>query len=180
MNRKELKQKRGQIADRTDKSQKLAEQLLPFLPPEYKIGIYIPIGSEADIYTPLQNKGFKLYAPKVLSRTEMKFYPADHLEPGVWGILEPEAEHEEVPDILLIPMLGYDQNIRIGYGGGYYDRYLSMHPEVLKIGIAFTQQKTHLERQPWDVLMDWVATEQGITFYQYEPLNSVSSGQTAK
>ena len=86
-----------------------------------------------------------------------------------FGMLEPAFLNEHiVPDIMLLPLLAYDnQNNRLGYGGGFYDRYLERylktHNSILTIGVAFSFQKHHkLPVSNKDVKVNYILTEKGI------------------
>jgi 5-formyltetrahydrofolate cyclo-ligase len=92
------------------------------------------------------------------------------LVPSTFGVPEPigseiPARGEDV-DTILLPMLGFDRTgARIGYGAGYYDRFLEKFPDLRKIGIAFAcQEMAHLPLDPTDVRMDHIITEEGIVF----------------
>ncbi len=60
--------------------------------------------------------------------------PAHRDECGIWTTQgEPQA-----PDVVLVPCLGFtSEGFRLGYGGGYFDRYLAAHPEVTAIGLGW-------------------------------------------
>lgn len=64
-------------------------------------------------------------------------------------------------DVIIVPMLGFDDKLqRIGYGGGYYDRFLATQPEARKIGVCF--DLGHLDQipvEPHDVSLDFILTE---------------------
>jgi len=84
-------------------------------------------------------------------------------------MLEPSNYSNQVtPDIMLIPMLAYDnQKNRLGYGGGFYDRYLNQYlkisKNILTIGIAFSFQKYHkLPLNKNDVKLNLILNEKGI------------------
>jgi len=65
-------------------------------------------------------------------------------------------------DVVLVPMLGFDPKTlqRIGYGGGYYDKFLATQPRAQKIGVCFELGKTkNLPTEPYDVPLDLVITE---------------------
>lgn len=66
--------------------------------------------------------------------------PDTPLRPNRWGIPEPdEARHVELRriDAVLLPLLAFDeQGQRVGYGKGFYDRFLAEHPEALRIGLS--------------------------------------------
>ena len=66
------------------------------------------------------------------------------LSPGSFGILEPPADAPAPPggwDLILIPGLAFDRNGgRLGRGRGYYDRFLSLHHGILRVGVCFDEQ----------------------------------------
>lgn len=82
---------------------------------------------------------------------------------NVYGIPEPiisnESEQAE-PDVVLVPGVVFDTSLsRIGFGVGYYDRFLK-ETDALKIGICFDMQVVaHIDAQPYDVSMDMIVTE---------------------
>lgn len=88
-------------------------------------------------------KNLPVALPRVQGRS-MEFYPISSLEdlsPGVMGILEPQKGVPETEGILLVPGLAFSPSgDRLGYGGGYYDRYLSSHPDLLAFGLGFSEQ----------------------------------------
>lgn len=92
------------------------------------------------------------------------------LVPSTFGVPEPigseiPARADDIKTILL-PMLGFDRTgARIGYGAGYYDRFLEKHPGLRKIGIAFACQE--IDRLPVDendIRMDCIITEDGVVY----------------
>jgi len=92
------------------------------------------------------------------------------LVPSTFGVPEPIGS--EIPvdpkDIstIVLPMLGFDRSGgRIGYGAGYYDRFLSKNPDLRKIGIAFACQEVEsLPVDENDIRMDTIITEDGIVY----------------
>jgi 5-formyltetrahydrofolate cyclo-ligase len=91
------------------------------------------------------------------------------LQPGMHGILEPCCKKAIVPpeeiDFVLVPGLAFDrQGGRLGFGRGYYDRFLCQFPVTARYcGLAFSIQiVSYVPRQPYDVCMHYVATEEGI------------------
>lgn len=156
--RKELAKRRSEILQRDTLERALADRLKPFfhLIPDQKTAGYAPIKSEANPFQYLPEADAMLL-PRVESSTRMVFAANENLAQSSMGILEPQGE-EVIPDVLLIPLLGFQDTWRIGYGGGYYDRYLAAHPECLRIGIAFDEQQTRLDIQPWDEPLDYVVT----------------------
>ena len=94
------------------------------------------------------------------------------LEPGIWNIPVPREDKRVTPDILLVPLVGFDdRGYRLGYGGGYFDRTLAgLHPRPLAIGIGHATARLETIHPQWfDVPMDAVVTERGLTWYGHEP-----------
>ncbi len=92
------------------------------------------------------------------------------LVPSTFGVPEPIGN--EIPangddvDTIILPMLGFDrEGRRIGYGAGYYDRFLAKNKELRKIGIAFAcQEYETIPADENDIPMDYIITEEGIIF----------------
>ena len=79
----------------------------------------------------------------------MDFYKYSFKEPlkiNKLGIPEPiNSLNRVIPDLIFVPLVGYDKNLnRLGYGGGFYDRYFEKNSQlkkIIKIGLAFSFQK---------------------------------------
>ena len=92
------------------------------------------------------------------------------LIPSTFGVPEPIGN--EIPasgddvDTIILPMLGFDRTgRRIGYGAGYYDRFLAKNRKLRKIGIAFScQEFENLPTDEYDIPMDYIITEEGIVY----------------
>lgn len=87
----------------------------------------------------------------------------NELKESKLGILEPDNDrlvNKTDLDLLIIPIVGYDQNgNRLGYGGGYYDRYLSDYQGNV-IGLAFSfQEVTHLPVEAFDIPLEMIINE---------------------
>ena len=133
------------------------------------VGSYFPINFEADtfqIMKVLKQKGFKLSLPVVGSKFDMNFYLwniNDPLHVNKYGIPEPKSKTKVTPSILLIPMVAFDKKLnRLGYGGGYYDRFLKKYEKkrIIKIGLAIScQEVKKLPLNSFDKKMDFVLTE---------------------
>ncbi len=77
---------------------------------------------------------------------EIEYRANDPLNVSRYGIPEPIKQKKLVPTILLIPMVAFDKNCnRLGYGGGFYDRFLEKNQNInlIKIGLAFSFQKVN-------------------------------------
>tara|TARA_Y100000816_G_C26034090_1_gene541474 strand:+ start:443 stop:1027 length:585 start_codon:yes stop_codon:yes gene_type:complete len=131
------------------------------------IGGYYPINSEIgclDILERLEESNFKLSLPVTKQNNDMDFYEWSFKEPlkiGLQGIPEPNTKKKTIPDVLIIPLVGFDRNkFRLGYGGGFYDRYIakiSKLKKVLKIGFAFSfQQIKKIPTNKFDQKLDIV------------------------
>lgn len=74
---------------------------------------------------------------------------------GQWHI------DEQKFDIILVPMIGFDASLhRLGYGGGYYDKFLATQPQATKIGVCFELGKVDaLPIEPHDIALDYIVTE---------------------
>lgn len=87
---------------------------------------------------------------------------------GEWGIVSADSGEPVDPalrfDAVIVPMLGFDPRLhRIGFGGGYYDKFLAAQPQARKIGVCFEQGLVkRLPREPHDVALDMIITENGI------------------
>ena len=85
-----------------------------------------------------------------------------------FGLLEPTKSNFLIPDLMLIPIVAFDKDkYRLGYGKGFYDRYLNKYlkkfKNILTIGVAFSFQKHHkLPKDKNDVKLDYILTEKGI------------------
>ena len=96
----------------------------------------------------------------------MDFYRWSFFDPlkiNKYGIPEPETHSKVYPDILLIPLVAFDENLnRLGYGGGYYDRLitkLSKKKKIIKIGLALSVQKINeVPVNKYDKRLDYIVT----------------------
>lgn len=119
------------------------------------------------------NDGKNVAVPKCIDGTrDMKFYyinSINDLEPGFFSVLEPIEEKCICADdfenaINIVPALSYDTDgYRLGYGKGYYDRFLSGHTELFNIGICYCGCiVSKLYRGRYDIAVDAVITEKFI------------------
>jgi 5-formyltetrahydrofolate cyclo-ligase len=146
------------------------------LRPAEVIAAYWPIRDEIDcrlVLTRLMDEGQKVCLPVVRGENEpLELRLWEHgaaLYPSGFGTLAPDESAPLVePDVVLMPLLGFDQQgTRLGYGGGYYDRTLAAasHSPRL-IGFAFSAQElNHIPRDIHDIPLDAVVTEQGIRHF---------------
>lgn len=135
---------------------------------------YASFGSEVrtgPLLHAVLSDGKKLLLPRCYARGRMNallVYSLETLVPGRYGILEPAEGSPVIPpeeiDLVLVPGLLFDRKgYRLGYGGGYYDRFL---PGVcgLSVGLSYACQVTwDLRPQPHDVPVHAIATEAGLS-----------------
>ena len=85
-----------------------------------------------------------------------------------FGMLEPAKTKVKVPDVILVPILAFDKKkYRLGYGKGFYDRYLNKYLKkfnnILTVGVAFSFQRHHkVPNNQNDVKLNFIITEKGI------------------
>lgn len=113
-----------------------------------KICSYIPIGElkEVDVRPLLEAVEYKSPDIKIKTLSQKK------------NAKIPKTKF----DMILVPCLAFDKdNYRLGWGGGFYDRFLAGQPQALKIGLCFYSglAKSGLPREPHDIPLDKVVTE---------------------
>lgn len=136
------------------------------------ISAWWPINAELDLRPWLGRvvaSGARAALPVVVKRAEplvFRFWSRDaRMEPGVWDIPVPVNTSDCVPDVCLIPLVGWDVvGYRLGYGGGYFDRTLAaLSPRPLTIGIGLQgAQLATIFPQPHDISMVAIITEAGL------------------
>jgi len=115
------------------------------------VGMYYPAGDEAPSlgWTRwLAENGRRVALPAFASReSPMEFrewdnpFDEDALSISPWGGLQPSSGKRVVPDLVVVPLLAFTaRGERLGQGGGHYDRWLSEHPRVHAIGLAWDCQ----------------------------------------
>ena len=138
------------------------------------IGIYYPILYEVNVLKILEFEIFNkcIISLPIIKKNQIKFYEwkkTNLMQVNKYGILEPIITNNQVnPDAILIPLLAYDdKKNRLGYGKGYYDKFLShflkKNKNILTLGIAFSFQKYKKIPTSWnDIKLDNILTEKGI------------------
>jgi 5-formyltetrahydrofolate cyclo-ligase len=134
------------------------------------IGGYYPYNYEVDsliILKKLEEKNYRISLPKIGKNNQMNFYNwsfKDPLSINKYGIPEPISKKIIYPDLLLVPLVAFDNGLnRLGYGGGYYDRYLAKtlnYKKIITIGMSYSFQKIeNLPTNKYDMKLDNVITE---------------------
>ncbi len=164
---------RSSLVRRDELSNKITEQILAGDHYRYAdtIYAYYPIGSEVDVsgiitQAFIDNK--KVALPKCLDKNgSMEFYYIDNLDGlnvGVYGIPEPSEERVARDysgnSLCLVPGLSFDvHGYRLGYGGGYYDRFLSRFTGI-SVGLCYEACLVEeLPVEPTDKKVDIIITD---------------------
>ncbi|MBI1210492.1 MAG: 5-formyltetrahydrofolate cyclo-ligase [Alphaproteobacteria bacterium] len=138
---------------------------------------YAAVQSEADpfpIMATLAKQGHALCLPQTRGKDLIfrAWKPGDPLVVGRMNVPEPnDKARERRPDLLLVPLLAFDKaGYRLGYGAGYYDRYLHearAKRTIYAIGIAYAGQEVDdVPHDETDELLDAVVTENGVTRFR--------------
>ena len=173
--RQQLIAMRQALPDRAQRQAALSARLLQVLDAlePMDLGAYCATRGEFDPLPALTSwliahPDCRLALPRVdEARRQMDFIawgPGEPMRPGAYGIAEPAGGERIEPTTLLVPCVGFaDVGLRLGYGGGYYDRYLAGREEVYTIGLSYSCcELQQLDLQPHDQLMDLVLTEDGL------------------
>ena len=177
--RKKLIQARLALTDRLERAVQLQHALRVWLVgrPERSIGAYWPIKGEFDPLPALYRWGEG--APDDIERRiglpvadratgSLRFhvwYPGCPMENDAYDIPKPKDTEEFVPEILVVPCLGFGPGgVRLGYGGGFFDRTLaSLTPRPVTVGVSFTHGFLPLLRaETGDLPLDAMLTEDGL------------------
>lgn len=147
-----------------------------------KIHLFLPIKEKKEVNTWLiiqtlwtQFPETQILIPKV-TNNQLQHYlltPETPLKQNNWGITEPEeslSPTDLIPQMVLIPLLCYDaKGNRIGYGKGYYDRFLAtLPPETWRLGVSFFQNTPSIiaDTNPYDIPLHACLTPKGIQYFE--------------
>lgn len=136
---------------------------------------YVSIGKEADTHNFIRRaikEGKHIVIPVCVPETKKMIASRvidfeNDLQEGSWGLLEPKKEtlrpiSSSQIDLIIVPGLAFTKaGHRLGYGGGYYDRFLSsLTRNVPSIALAYELQLVdHLPVENFDIPMDYILTE---------------------
>ncbi|MCC5989182.1 MAG: 5-formyltetrahydrofolate cyclo-ligase [Pararhodobacter sp.] len=132
---------------------------------------YMPMRSEIDPLPVMAAHDGPVAVPVIRGKGQAlafhRWRPGCAMVAGPFGALVPEAGEELVPQVLIVPLLGFDaRGYRLGYGGGFYDRTLAAlraAGPVLALGFAYgAQEMASLPVDEFDQRLDAVVTEAGI------------------
>ena len=130
--------------------------------------VYHAVSSEADtleIIKRLLASDKRVLLPRI-QNGEMISVPYSEERELVFGIPQPKSGKDCAAEIIITPLLAFDKDgFRLGYGGGYYDRYFASH-EGFRVGLAYEGQALNaLPRDQFDIPLNAVITEAGVRYF---------------
>lgn len=136
------------------------------------VALFVPIGSEIDgggLFKTVMMQGGRAALPVVLGEEPMAFLEWDGnvetLVKGLFGTRFPNNRNVVHPDIIVVPLLGFDRRgHRLGWGKGYYDRTIAaMKRRPQTVGLAFAMQEVGMvASEEHDIPLDLIITEKGL------------------
>ena len=132
------------------------------------LGVFLAMPGEPDLaalYAQLHVSGVLLAMPVVLEKNKPLHYalwqPGDAVTKDASGTLAPVARTNFIePEVVLAPCLGFTgSRLRLGYGGGYFDRTLARVPRPVAIGIAYASAEVEFAANAHDVALDLIITD---------------------
>ena len=133
------------------------------------VGFYWPMAGEVDLSPLIEEalaRGMTAALPRVAVAGEPLIFhawrPESLMEGGLHNTVHPAVLSPASPEVLLIPVVGFDARCyRLGYGGGYYDRMLAAaDPRPFTIGVGFEQARlVTIYPRPHDIALDAIVTE---------------------
>jgi 5-formyltetrahydrofolate cyclo-ligase len=178
--RKQLQAERQAMVDRHQRAVHLQEVLRVWLVSrgENSIGAYWPIKGEFDALPALfrwtegeTDTKRRIGLPVINRETRhLRFhvwYPGCPMEDDAYGIPKPKDTEAFEPQLLLVPCVGFGPNgVRLGYGGGFYDRTLAdLRPRPYTVGVGYAHGFIPwLTAEPHDVPLDAMLTEDGVAW----------------
>ena len=135
-----------------------------------RLALYYPSSFELNVLKFFESdfiKNENILLPAIEKKNNMNFYSWEKNQAlfiNQFGMLEPDKTKKKIPNFMLVPMLAFDKhNYRLGYGKGFYDRYLKKFKNIVTVGVAFSFQRHHkLPRDKNDVKLNYILTEKGI------------------
>lgn len=174
MDKKQLRQiclenrKNLSLQQKQSFSHSICEKLFNIVKPS-NIMSYMPYNNEVLIDE--FNIHFNVFYPVIENNLKMNAYRTnsnDYIK-NKYSILEPNVNNSATINpkdlnYVIVPIVGFDENMnRLGYGKGYYDRYLIKCINAIKIGVAYEVQKlSQIETNDFDVKLDYIITETNI------------------
>lgn len=172
--RRDMAARRAKLsaAEHAAASARIVAHLLAALAPPPVLAFCWPIKREPDvraIVAPWRQAGSRVALPVVVGAGQplafREWSEATPLEADRYGIPTPVAGDWLIPDLILLPLNGFDAaGYRLGYGGGYFDRTLAaLRPRPLAVGVGFEINRLpSIRPEAHDQRLDWIVTEAGV------------------
>ena len=173
--RKFLLNRRSSYASINDVTNNLHVHIKPLIDSfiTQQVSIFQPYNNEIDtnnLITLLFSKKISISLPCIDEDSNQMIFrelkEGEELVKGKYGILEPSDKNKVIiPSVLFIPLLAFDDNgNRLGYGGGYYDKYIEELEKnknmSIKIGVGYSFQKINeVPNNSMDKKLNWILTE---------------------
>ena len=178
--RRQLQAERQSLIDRHQRAMHLQEVLRVWLMErdDKAIGAYWPIKGEFDALPALfrwteadeeRCIGLPVTDKSTRQLNYRMWFPGCEMEDDAYGIPKPKDTPEFHPTLLLVPCVGYGpKGVRLGYGGGFYDRTLAtLQPRPFTVGLAYSFGfLPWLEAEPHDIPLDAILTEDGVAWHK--------------
>lgn len=169
MNKQQLRKKyseiRRSVVGRAEKDRQIAEKLQAIADGHDSVFVYVSFGSEVNTHEFIKQNADKVYIPYTSNGTmQCLKYLGGELNADKQGNVAPSSYGKEGnPTLTVVPMLAFDKSCyRLGYGGGYYDRFLCSAFTV-KVGVAYDEQLTdEAFAEIFDVPLDFIITPTAI------------------
>lgn len=198
--RKQVLAKRDMLSpgERREKSEKIHHRFFDLVNPFHPTTYFLYVNFRSEVETlelvgQLLTSGKTVTVPLVSvsekSMTAVRLIdPEKDLVPGYYGILEPRKDlletrtidHKSI-DIVVLPGSVFDEKGgRLGYGGGFYDRFLANQvlPSALRIALAFELQvQDEIPQEPHDKPADFIITEQRVIRGNLDPSRRIYTGR---
>ena len=155
-----------------------------------RVALYLPMAGEVDVRPCLEaawRRGTTVFVPRITSRRRgrmafVPWVPGIAQRRNIFGIAEPAVARRRASalhlDVVVLPVVGFDRRgNRLGMGAGYYDRVLRRRLDPTRrwrrprlVGVAFAcQELDAIPASPWDVPLDLIVTERGLTVPERGP-----------
>lgn len=123
--------------------------------------------STAQLMKELTAAGKRVCLPRIVGKEMLAVLYTGELVLNRFGIMEPPSGEDEPCDVVIAPLLAVDrEGFRLGYGGGFYDRYFASHPSALRVGLCYEGQLTErLPREQTDMPLFAAITETGVRYF---------------
>ena len=136
------------------------------------LSLYYPSNYEVNIlilFQLIKKIRIKTVLPIIKPNNQLSFVEWQHLDPlkvNEFGMLEPCLKNKPIiPDLMLVPLLAFDNNNnRLGYGKGFYDKFLKKINQIVTIGVAFSFQKYNkIPVSNLDIKLNYILTDKGMS-----------------